>query len=107
MNRKGTFARHAALLAALCVAAAARATPASPARAARGKAVFDRYCISCHGVEGDGRGPTADWIQPRPRVLTSGVYKFRSTPSGTLPTDADLKRTITNGLHTTFMPRWA
>jgi cytochrome c oxidase cbb3-type subunit I/II len=107
MNRQSTLARHAALLAALAAAAAARATPPDAAAAARGKGVFDRYCISCHGVEGDGRGPTADWIDPRPRVLTSGVFKFRSTPSGTLPTDADLQRTITNGLHTTFMPRWA
>ena len=86
--------------------------PATPSRplsgaAARGRKVFDRYCISCHGVEGDGRGPSADWLDPRPRNFTSGVFKFRSTASGELPTDADLLRTITNGLHTTFMPRWA
>jgi len=85
----------------------ARATPPDPAAAARGQKAFSRYCVSCHGTEGDGRGPTADWIEPKPRVLTSGVFKFRSTPSGTLPTDADLLRTITNGLHTTYMPRWA
>ncbi len=82
------------------------ATPPDPVAAVRGRRVFDRYCISCHGVDGDGRGPTADWIDPRPRILTSGTFKFRSTPSGELPTDADLYRTITNGLHHTFMPRW-
>ena len=49
----------------------------------------------------------ATWVDPKPRVLTSGIFKFRSTPSGSLPTDADILRTITNGLHTTFMPRWA
>lgn len=94
---------------ALLVAAAlpAGATPPEPAATVRGHAAFNRYCISCHGVEGDGRGPTADWIDPRPRVLTSGVFKFRSTPSGELPTDADLLRTITNGLNHTYMPRWA
>jgi cytochrome c oxidase cbb3-type subunit I/II len=98
---------------------AARAQPEQPAApqtpptgaqvqaAARGRKAFDRYCVSCHGVEGDGRGPSAEWLDPRPRVLTSGIFKFRSTPSGALPTDADLLRTITNGLHTTFMPRWA
>jgi cytochrome c oxidase cbb3-type subunit I/II len=96
-----------ALAVVLAAAGTARATPPDPAAAGRGKKAFDRYCISCHGVRGDGRGPTADWIDPRPRVLTSGIFKFRSTPSGTLPTDADILRTITNGLHTTFMPRWA
>src|SRR6266540_3743479 len=84
---------------ALALAGNASATPADPAAAARGQRVFARYCISCHGVEGDGRGPTADWVDPKPRILTSGVFKFRSTPSGALPTDADLLRTITNGLH--------
>jgi mono/diheme cytochrome c family protein len=86
---------------------AAAATPPDPVAAARGHRAFDRYCISCHGTAGDGRGPSADWIDPRPRVLTSGVFKFRSTPSGELPTDEDLLRTITNGLHHTNMPRWA
>jgi cytochrome c oxidase cbb3-type subunit I/II len=96
-----------ALAVALAAAGIARATPPDAAAAGRGKKAFDRYCISCHGVQGDGRGPTADWVDPRPRVLTSGIFKFRSTPSGSLPTDADILRTITNGLHTTFMPRWA
>jgi cytochrome c oxidase cbb3-type subunit 2 len=82
------------------------ATPADPAAASRGRQVFDRYCISCHGTEGDGRGPSAQWLDPRPRVLTSGVFKFRSTPSGELPTDDDMLRTITRGLHHTYMPRW-
>src|SRR6266545_4173826 len=98
---------RAALATALLGAASARATPPDRAAAGRGEKAFDRYCISCHGVDGDGRGPTADWIDPRPRILTSGVFKFRSTPSGALPTDADLLRTITNGLHGTYMPRWA
>ncbi len=99
-------ARSALALACLALPLAARATPADPAAAARGHLAYDRYCISCHGVEGDGRGPSADWLDPRPRVLTSGVFKFRSTPSGELPTDDDLLRTISNGLHGTNMPAW-
>ncbi len=96
-----------ALAALALVAGTVRGTPPDANAAARGKKVFDRYCISCHGTEGDGRGPTADWIDPKPRILTSGIFKFRSTPSGELPTDADILRTVTNGLHTTYMPRWA
>jgi cytochrome c oxidase cbb3-type subunit 2 len=89
-------------------AAPAARPPTPPPRAAvaRGRKAFDRYCISCHGTQGDGRGPSADWLDPRPRVLTDGIFKFRSTASGELPTDADLYRTITRGLHGTYMPRW-
>jgi cytochrome c oxidase cbb3-type subunit 2 len=34
------------------------------------------------------------------------VFKFRSTPSGSLPTDGDLYRTITRGVRWTAMPTW-
>jgi cytochrome c oxidase cbb3-type subunit I/II len=88
-------------------AGTAAATPPDPIASARGEKAFWRYCISCHGIGGDGSGPSADWLDPRPRVLTSGIFKFRSTPSGELPTDADLLRTITNGVHLSYMPHWA
>ena len=39
-----------------------------------------------------------------PRDFTAGVYKFRSTPSGSLPTDEDLMRTITEGISRSGMP---
>jgi cytochrome c oxidase cbb3-type subunit 2 len=97
---------RAAALAALAAGAACATTP-DAGRAARGRAAYDRYCTSCHGVRGDGAGPSAAFLDPAPRDFTSGTYKFRSTPSGTLPTDADLLRTLGTGLHGTFMPRWA
>ncbi len=106
MNRTSVITRAALTIGILAIATSGRATPPDAAAASRGRKVFDRYCISCHGVAGDGRGPTADFVDPRPRVLTSGVFKFRSTPSGELPTDADILKTVTNGLHLTFMPRW-
>jgi cytochrome c oxidase cbb3-type subunit 2 len=87
-------------------ASTARATPAEPAAAARGAKAYGKYCVSCHGTQGDGRGPTAEWVDPRPRNFTSGTFKFRSTASGELPTDADLARTIENGLNHTNMPHW-
>ncbi len=98
--------RQLLLAVALLAPAGALATPADAAAAARGHLAFNRYCVSCHGVEGDGRGPSADFLDPRPRILTSGVFKFRSTPSSELPTDADILKTITNGLHNTYMPIW-
>lgn len=95
----------AALLLGL-TATVARAEPPRPDAAARGAKAYGRYCISCHGTQGDGRGPSAEWLDPRPRNFTTGTFKFRSTPSGELPTDADLERTIEHGLNHTNMPHW-
>jgi len=72
-----------------------------------GKALYASYCAGCHGANGDGRGPAADMLIVKPRDFTSGLYKFRSTPNGTLPTDADLMRTITHGVNRTSMPEWS
>jgi len=49
-------------------------------------------CVACHGERGDGRGTWASRLTPRPRDFTRGVYEFRSTPTGTLPTDDDIWR---------------
>jgi cytochrome c oxidase cbb3-type subunit 2 len=85
----------------------ARATPPEPDAARRGAHAYGRYCVSCHGVRGDGRGRAAAWMDPRPRVFTGGTFKFRSTPAGELPTDDDIYRSITTGLFHSNMPRWA
>jgi len=73
----------------------------------RGRAVHMEQCVSCHGVQGDGRGEAAASLNPPPRNFTTGVYKFRSTMSGQLPTDDDLFRTITIGIVGTSMDRYA
>ena len=73
---------------------------------ASGKALYRRYCIGCHGSQGDGSGENAAWIDPKPRDFTAGVFKCRSTPSGTLPTDQDLFNSITRGFVNTGMPSW-
>ncbi len=72
----------------------------------RGKAVFEQRCIGCHGVKGDGNGFAATFLFPRPRDFTFGVFKFRTTPSGSLPTDGDLFQTVTRGVRWTAMPTW-
>src|SRR5258708_8730310 len=74
--------------------------------AQQGKLVYQRYCISCHGEKGNGQGEFADWITPKPRDYRQGTFKWRSTPSGSLPTDADLERVLINGLYGTYMPSW-
>ena len=72
--------------------------------ALRGRSVYDRACAACHGTAGDGNGPAARYLDPRPRDFTFGMYKFRSTPYGMPPTDEDLYRTVTFGIPTTTMP---
>lgn len=72
-----------------------------------GKQVYERRCAGCHGVEGDGNGPAATFMyKDRPRDFTLGLFKFRLTPSGSMPTDGDLLRTVTRGVRGTAMPPW-
>lgn len=73
---------------------------------ARGAVVYRQYCASCHGRRGDGQGAAARFLRVVPRDLTSGVYKWRTTPSGELPTDGDLLRTVRQGAPGTPMPGW-
>lgn len=73
---------------------------------ARGKELFAENCASCHGEEGDGKGVCAPFLAPQPRDFTSGTYRFKSTPGNEMPTDKDLFRTISIGLHGTGMPPW-
>jgi cytochrome c oxidase cbb3-type subunit 2 len=90
--------------------AAAQRSDAPPSQldilVAQGRQVYDRYCVGCHGEKGDGKGPGARLLIVKPRDFTKGVFKFRSTPSGTLPTDEDLYKIITRGVYRTSMPDW-
>jgi len=74
--------------------------------AKKGKALYQRYCIFCHGADGDGRGDSAPYLDPKPRDFTKATFKCRSTPSGSLPLDSDLYDTITRGVHASGMPSW-
>ena len=68
-----------------------------------GETVYKQYCGACHGQNGDGRGAEADRLRTKPRDFTTGQYKFQSTPSGSLPLDEDIFRTISQGVRTTSM----
>jgi mono/diheme cytochrome c family protein len=74
--------------------------------AKRGKALYLRYCVFCHGPHGDGTGESAPYLDPKPRDFTKAVFKCRSTPSGSLPLDSDLYNTISRGIHASGMPSW-
>ena len=72
----------------------------------RAKEDYRRYCVGCHGELGDGNGENAPWVDPKPRDFQLGVFKCRSTPTGTLPTDEDLSNTIARGMDRSNMPPW-
>jgi mono/diheme cytochrome c family protein len=69
----------------------------------RGKLVYEKYCVLCHGEQGDGKGHFSEATTPVPRDFRQGTFKWRSTPSGSLPTDADLERVLVTGLYGTSM----
>src|SRR5258708_15781114 len=73
-------------------------------RASAGKALYRRYCIGCHGPQGDGAGENAAWGHPKPRDFTAPPFKCRSQPSGTLPTYPDLYPAITRSLPNNTIP---
>lgn len=86
-------------------------TAALPYTAAPNTAVGDRLfrglCRPCHGQDGRADTPLARELDPRPADLTRGSFKYRSTPSGSLPTDRDLMRTLHVGIPGSAMPALA
>ena len=81
-------------------------SPRGAATLELGRSVYERDCIGCHGPSGDGQGPAAKFLSPKPRDFTKGIFKFAGVPAGDLPHDSDLLRTLRSGLHGTSMPVW-
>lgn len=79
-----------------------------PESVAVGRDVYRMACVMCHGVAGRGDGSVGPTLSPRrapqPRDFTSAEFKFRSTPSGQLPTTGDLLRTVTEGVRSAGGP---
>ncbi|MFO0868224.1 MAG: cytochrome c [Pirellulales bacterium] len=66
--------------------------------------LYREHCVHCHGITGDGAGPTAAFLNPYPRDYRPGRFKFKSTMKGVRPTHADLKRILMEGVAGTAMP---
>lgn len=71
-----------------------------------GYTTYMEYCVQCHGVKGDGNGPSSKGLVPPPRNFTQGLYKFANVPYGELPHDADFYRIIRHGLKGSAMLPW-
>ncbi len=71
-----------------------------------GQREFLRLCAGCHGPAGDGSGPAARYLDPRPRNFRRGIFKFTSAPWDGRALRSDLFRTITHGLVGSAMPNF-
>ena len=118
MRKQVFVALMASLAASLCVIstgvadehernAHGTARPLTAADAAAGKPLYLRECSGCHGERGNGAGPAADYVDPRPRDFTKRRFKLRTTKSGAAPATSDILRTIQHGIPGTAMPSFA
>lgn len=74
---------------------------------AEGSSIFRAQCLHCHGLPGDGRGPSAHWVNPHPRDYRQGKFKFTSSSQDLgerKPRREDLLRILHNGIDGTSMP---
>jgi mono/diheme cytochrome c family protein len=75
-----------------------------------GARLYRRHCLHCHGLVGDGRGPTGPWVNPHPRDYRQGEFKFTSSSQTAGLRKArreDLLRTLKQGIEGTSMPSFA
>jgi mono/diheme cytochrome c family protein len=64
---------------------------------AAGKALYLNYCQACHGETGDGNGPAARYLYPKPRNFRTGKFRLVTTVNR-IASDDDLLRVITRGM---------
>ena len=72
----------------------------------QGEMAYKHMCSFCHGTDGNGGGKAMSYLYPWPRDFRNGVFKFRSTATGSLPLDRDVYRVISLGIPGTAMPSW-
>jgi high-affinity iron transporter len=73
--------------------------PPSAPSGARGQRLFEDNCVSCHGEHGDGKGPSAAQLTPRPANFTDPEFMRGETPY-------DFFHVISLGKRDTAMPAW-
>ncbi len=66
--------------------------------------MYRRQCLHCHGVNGDGQGPTAPYLVPRPRDYRQGIFKWVAVDNGAQPRRIDLRNILERGVVSTAMP---
>src|SRR3990172_2894056 len=100
----GVTASIVVLIAALAWNICSAQIKETPEIVKKGEEILKRECVVCHGEKADGEGAASYLLFPKPRNLTRGVFKVRSTPTGEPPTDDDLFKILTNGMPGSAMP---
>ncbi len=65
---------------------------------AKGKAIYEKYCMACHGPQGKGDGPAGKMLKPPAADFTSAESKKKS--------EEDLRQVVENGKPGTAMGPW-
>lgn len=87
-------------------AATAPEIPYTPDLLARGQKLYGIRCAICHGLDGQGKGPSSLYMRTPPRDFSRGMFKFRTSGDGEFPSDEDLFRTVTAGFPAYGMPSY-
>jgi mono/diheme cytochrome c family protein len=66
---------------------------------ARGRALFEKNCVLCHGERGNGHGRRSAALSPRPPDFTSPQWRARTSPRRAY-------FVIREGVRGTAMPSW-
>jgi len=72
----------------------------------RGPALYAQHCAACHGDKGDGQGPAARFLYPKPRDFRAGRFRLVSTTNG-VPTADDVMAVLERGMPGSAMIPWA
>jgi mono/diheme cytochrome c family protein len=64
---------------------------------AQGKHLYGVHCAQCHGEKGDGNGPAARYLYPKPRNFAEAKFRLVTTENK-VPSDKDLMQVITRGM---------
>ncbi|MBX3235966.1 MAG: cytochrome c [Nitrospiraceae bacterium] len=98
MRQHDGLFKPAMLLSAMLLGLGTAAAQDFPADVLRGKTVFERNCLRCHGAGGWGDGPDAAGLKVRP----ADFHRFSSY----LKSDEELQRTIEHGIVFSPMHAW-
>ena len=109
MNRQHPSPQHP-ILAVLVFAGLCFGTLVVQAGDAAGKLMYEKHCLSCHGANGDGKGPATQNMDRNPRSFIDDELKFDTDADWQRGTDRDIADVINLGAAafggSSLMPPW-